>query len=60
MKCIVIKTCWPDSTTIWKPGQEVEVDAARYALLSDFLKPVAKKRVIEKVTKPEVRDGSKY
>ena len=66
MKCIVTETCWPDGDTIWRACQEVDVSAAQYALLSDFLKPSAKKRVVEKVGVAaygagrikEVKDGS--
>ncbi len=68
MKCIVTEMCWPDGDTVWKPGQEVDVSAAQYALLSDFLKPAVKKRVVEKVVgevaaygaarKKDVKDGS--
>ena len=68
MKCIVTQTCWPDGDTVWRTGQEVDVGAGQYALLSDFLKPVAKKRVVEKIvgeargyeaSRKDVRDGSK-
>ena len=67
MKCIVTQTCWPDGDTIWRAGQEVDVSAAQYALLSDFLKPSAKKRVVEKVEaadydavrRKDVKDGFK-
>ena len=54
MKCVVLRTCWPDADTVWKAGQTVEVTAAQYKLLGEFLKKVTPPKV-EKV----VEDGSK-